>query len=57
LYDYSESEYIDNKTRVVILCKKHGVFKLLPVSHLHGYGCPACVKEQLSKEIDNRINF
>jgi len=43
LYDYSLSDYINNHLKVKIVCKKHGVFKQSPGSHLHGSGCGKCV--------------
>lgn len=44
-YDYSLVEYIDNKTKVLITCKKHGDFEQLPYNHLRGKGCSKCAKE------------
>lgn len=41
-YDYSKVEYINNKTPVIIVCKRHGEFKQRPDSHLHGKGCYYC---------------
>jgi len=43
-YDYSEVEYINNKTKVNIICKEHGPFLQTPASHLSGCGCPNCGK-------------
>jgi hypothetical protein len=42
LYDYSLSDYVDAKTEVIIICKKHGEFSQSPNSHLSGHGCPVC---------------
>jgi Zn finger protein HypA/HybF involved in hydrogenase expression len=41
-YDYSETEYINSKTKVIIKCKEHGVFEQIPNDHLNGKGCPKC---------------
>jgi len=41
-YDYSKVEYINNKTKVCIICPEHGEFWQNPYSHLHGIGCPKC---------------
>ncbi len=44
-YDYSKSVYINNNTRIVISCPKHGDFKQLPRSHMTEStqsGCPKC---------------
>lgn len=42
LYSYEKTNYIDNKTYVEIICKKHGSFFQTPNSHLNGNGCPKC---------------
>lgn len=41
-YDYSKVEYINNSTKVCIICPKHGEFYQLPSNHLKGYGCYKC---------------
>lgn len=45
-YDYSKVNYIDNKTSVTIICKKHGEFQQKPSDHLSGCGCKKCAKEK-----------
>ena len=41
-YDYSLVEYINNKSKIKIICKEHGVFEQSPTRHLTGDGCPKC---------------
>jgi hypothetical protein len=42
-FDYSETEYTTNRTKVAIRCYKHGVFNILPCNHLKGNGgCKRC---------------
>ncbi len=41
-YDYSCVEYVDNTTKVAIICHKHGEFFQAPVKHLRGQNCPSC---------------
>lgn len=41
-YDYSKIEYLNNKTKIGIICKIHGIFWQSPNHHLHGSGCPNC---------------
>lgn len=43
-YDYSKVEYINNRTKVCIICPKHGEFWQTPETHLRGCGCPYCSK-------------
>ena len=38
-YDYSLVEYVNNKTKVKIICPRHGVFEQLPNDHENGRGC------------------
>jgi hypothetical protein len=58
-YDYSKVEYINNHTKVLIICPEHGAFEMLPSNHTHGtkpQGCPECggrrhwTKESFIKE-------
>ena len=42
-YDYSKVKYINNNTKVIIICKKHGEFQQIPQKHyLEGNGCSKC---------------
>src|SRR5437588_10108836 len=41
-YDYSLVDYKGSTTKVIIICKHHGEFKQIPVSHLQGHGCNKC---------------
>lgn len=41
-YDYSKIKYINNTTKVEIICIKHGSFKQRPSDHIQGHGCPKC---------------
>jgi hypothetical protein len=48
LYDYSLVEYVHNRTKIKIICDKHGVFLQMPVQHLWGNGCPNCSNTGIS---------
>ncbi|HIP31401.1 MAG TPA: hypothetical protein EYG86_01425 [Crocinitomicaceae bacterium] len=41
-YLYDNSKYINNRSSVIITCRKHGVFNQKPNYHLLGNGCPKC---------------
>lgn len=41
-YNYSKVEYVNSRTKVCIMCKKHGEFYVTPDNHLKGRGCPRC---------------
>ena len=49
-YDYSKVEYIDNKTKVCIICPIHGEFWQRPDNHLHGAGCYKCGRNIMGKK-------
>jgi hypothetical protein len=52
LYDYSKVDYIDTKTKVIINCFTHGIFKQKPNDHLSGVGCAKC-----SDNSSNTLDF
>lgn len=45
LYNYALVNYINNHTKINIICKKHGIFSILPYYFLR-IGCPFCRKEK-----------
>lgn len=49
-YDYSQVEYINNKTPIKIICKKHGSFLQRPDRHLY-CGCLKCGIEKKKRLI------
>ena len=48
-YDYSKVEYVNNQTKVCIICKEHGEFWQIPQKHLTGQGCIKCHREAMAK--------
>jgi uncharacterized protein YukJ len=45
IYDYSKTNYINNYTNIIIICKKHGEFEQQPKTHIYQKsGCPKCKK-------------
>jgi serine protease inhibitor ecotin len=50
-YDYSQVEYVNSNTNVMIVCPEHGPFVQSPSNHLSGKGCLDCAgKRQLTTE-------
>lgn len=49
-YDYSFVNYVNNSTKVVIICPEHGKFEQTPSHHLSGKGCPRCAGKNKSTE-------
>lgn len=41
-YDYSQVDYVNNKTKVKIICKIHGIFEIRPDDHFQKVGCINC---------------
>lgn len=64
-YDYSKVKYINNHTKVCIICPIHGEFWMMPNNHTHKkspQGCPKCKSSHLETEVrnflsENHINF
>lgn len=61
-YDYSELDYIENKSKVKIICPKHGAFFQLPSNHYAGNGCPVCHNSRIEDFVrdyltENNISF
>jgi len=61
-YDYSSVKYINNYTKINIICKQHGMFVQTPNNHLRNHGCPICNLSKGEKEIqsflfENEIKF
>ena len=50
-YDYSKVDYVNAKTKVCIICPKHGEFWQAPLHHLNGQDCPKCKSEKISIKI------
>ena len=50
-YDYSKINYIDLKTKILIICKKHGEFEQTPSKHILGQGCKKCGDETTSNKL------
>ena len=54
-YDYSRVEYVNNHTKVCIVCPKHGEFWQTAAEHMRGKGCPDCGKQTISQK--KSLNF
>lgn len=51
IYDYSKTNYVNDQTKVIIVCKNHGDFLQTPNKHLAGQGCPTCVNKNKTTDI------
>ena len=54
-YDYNKVQYINNYTKVIIICPKHGEFQQIPNFHLLGQGCPSCKKSIMENKISELL--
>ena len=45
-YDYSTVSYKNNRSKISIVCPKHGTFLQFPGNHLAGMGCKCCSTEK-----------
>lgn len=53
-YDYSKVDYVNNRTKVDIICNTHGEFKQTPSDHLGKKGCKKCSS---SRSMSNKDEF
>jgi len=48
-YDYSKSKYTFSRNKLIVICKKHGEFKISPNNHFNGKGCKECGYDRSKK--------
>ena len=64
-YDFSKAIYINEDTKIEVICKEHGSFFIKPKLLRKGSGCPICFPKNISRGerrilkylTDNNINF
>lgn len=52
-YDYSLSEYSTTRSKVKIVCPKHGIFEQTARNHLKGNGCNICLESRGERKIND----
>lgn len=57
IYDYSKVQYINDTTKVCIVCPEHGEFWKEPNKHIGGSGCPYCncKDSKISQKIERKL--
>lgn len=50
-YNYSKTNYINMKIKIIIICKEHGEFLQNPNNHLNGQGCFYCASDDKKSNI------
>ena len=55
-YDYSKVKYVNNSTKLCIICPEHGEFEQTPYAHLSGQGCPKCNLSHLERSVMNYLD-
>jgi len=50
-YDYSKTNYINMRNDIIVICTKHGEFKINAHSHKNGQGCPKCIPKKSKGEL------
>jgi hypothetical protein len=58
MYSYCDTVYVGAAKKMVIICKRHGKFLQVAMSHLNGRGCPKCNisqgEEYIRKELETK---
>ena len=55
-YEYTKVDYVNNKTKVCIICPDHGEFWQNPRNHKRGDGCPKCNLSHLERSVMNYLD-
>ena len=55
-YDYTKVNYVNNETKVCIICHEHGEFWQRPSHHTRGVGCPKCNLSHLERSVMNYLD-
>ena len=56
-FTYNNSIYTNNKTKLLLTCKEHGDFGILPNNHYKGLGgCKECAKISFLKSITKKLD-
>lgn len=55
-FDYSKVVYKNFETKITVICKKHGSFKVTPDNFLHGHNCPHCATSMMEMDIKKFLN-
>ena len=50
-YDYSNVNYVNKRTPIIVWCKEHGLFHIMPLSHANGHGCSKCGNKAQAKKL------
>ena len=54
-YDYSKVKYFNARTKIEIVCKKHGSFYATTHDLFRLHGCPRCNESRLEREVENAL--
>lgn len=54
-YNYDESVYINDSTKLFIRCPLHGNFELMANKHINGRECPSCKKNTYNNRYKNKF--
>jgi len=54
-YDYSKVNYVNSKTKVIIICHDHGEFMTTPKNHIKT-GCPKCAVARSARHNSSNID-
>nr|QBK88537.1 MAG: uncharacterized protein LCMiAC01_02140 [Mimivirus LCMiAC01] len=56
-YDYSKSIYVNRRTKIIVICKKHKKEFLINVrSHWKGFGCELCRLDEIKNKFIENAN-
>lgn len=57
LYDFSEMNYVNQSTKIKVICSKHGEFHRAPTDLVRNRRCYECAKESSLIALNNKLNY
>jgi len=55
-YNYSKTDYINDSTKLIVICPIHGEFEQLANKHINGRGCPNCKGDKFTKSMNTKYS-
>lgn len=55
-YDYSQTNYVNGRNLIKVICPEHGEFWQRASNHLCGIGCPKCSMSHMENELISLFN-
>ena len=55
-YDYSKVQYTHSKRKIIVTCRVHGDFEIIPNAHQQGQGCRKCGRDSFKEKVSYKFS-